>query len=261
MKPAQILKQKVASGSLTLGAFAGLHLWPGLIEVSMRAALDYLIIDLEHFTHGHENVADMCAIARMLDFPVLIRPPAADLNQLRLAADLGPCGIVIPYVETTADLDLVQDAIYLKPRGKRRPGGPGNRWLTGFNYEDWKTQVEDDFIVLPQIESKAGLANVDAIARHPITTSMAIGPYDLSADLGICWQPNHPTLVDAQKKIRAAARSAGKVMWAIGDPQQLIKWGFTFLCIETDPVGLMENTLAQITAQARASVRPPDRSD
>jgi 4-hydroxy-2-oxoheptanedioate aldolase len=255
MKAAQILKQKINSGTPTLGVLATFHLWPGLIEIAIRAGLDYLIIDLEHLTHSHEKVAQMCATARMLDFPILIRPPQADFTQVRLAGDLGPCGMLIPYVESVADLAVVQDAIYLKPRGRRRPGGPGNRWVTDLNYEGWKTQVEDDFIILPQIESKVGLANVEAIARHPLTTAMAIGPYDLSADLGVCWQPDRPELVEAWKRIRSAATAAGKGMWVIGDAAELIKQGFTFICMG-EPTAMMEGLLKQTVGHARSLKSP-----
>jgi 2-keto-3-deoxy-L-rhamnonate aldolase RhmA len=250
MKPAQILKEKVSSGSLTLGVLATFHIWPGLVELVIRAGLDYLIIDLEHFTHGLEKVADLCAIGRMMGFPILVRPPAAELTHVRLAADLGPCGLLVPYVESTADLDVVRDAIYLKPRGKRRPGGPGNRWVDDLNYKGWKTQVEQDFIVLPQIESKAGLAKADAIAAHPITSALAMGPYDLSADLGICWQPEHPDLIGAYERIRSSAEAAGKQAWAIGDPAEMMARGFTFLCVG-EPIMALEGLLTQLTANLR----------
>ncbi|MFP6644203.1 MAG: aldolase/citrate lyase family protein, partial [Candidatus Latescibacterota bacterium] len=76
--------------------------------------------------------------------------------------------------------------------GKTRPGGPGNYWEGDFRYETWKAGVEDDFIVLPQIESRAGLERLDKIAAHQITTAMAIGPYDLSMELGVGAQMDHP---------------------------------------------------------------------
>ena len=49
----------------------------------------------------------------------------------------------------------------MPPRRKRVPGGSGNYWVGDFRYETWKTGVEDDFIVLPQIESRAGLERLD----------------------------------------------------------------------------------------------------
>lgn len=256
MKAAKILRNKIASGQPTLGALCTFHFWPGLVEVAVRAGLDYLIIDLEHLTHSHEAVAEACATARLIDFPVLIRPPAAEMVPLRLAMDLGPCGLMVPYVEGAADMDTIRDAVWLKPRGKRRPGGPANRWVPEFHYETWKREVEDDFFVMPQIESRRGLDNVDAIAAHPVTTAMAIGPYDLSADLGVCWQPASPVLVDAIERVRAAARKVGKATWMIGDGAALRARGFTFLCI-AEPVMLLEGTLKSAAAAARACAAPP----
>jgi 2-keto-3-deoxy-L-rhamnonate aldolase RhmA len=100
MKAAKILKQKMDNKTLALGVLASFHFWPGMVELGMRAGLDYLIIDLEHLTFGAEAVAEACAIGRRADFPVLIRPAAAEFTPIRLAMDLGPCGLLIPYVES-----------------------------------------------------------------------------------------------------------------------------------------------------------------
>jgi 2-keto-3-deoxy-L-rhamnonate aldolase RhmA len=222
-----------------------------MVELSIRAGLDFMIIDLEHLTFSHETVAEACAIGRRADFPILIRPPAAEFTPMRLAMDLGPCGLLIPYVESAATLDLVREAVYMKPRGRRRPGGLGNFWVENYNYQTWKTEVEDDLIVLPQIESLVGLENVEPIARDPLTTAMAVGPYDLSADLGICWQPDHPKLMDALTRIQKVAASAGKTTWMIGDGARLMERGFKFFCI-AEPTMLMEGMLRDLTNRLRA---------
>ena len=36
----------------------------------------------------------------------------------------------------------MRDAIWLPPRGTRRPGGAGNHWVADFQYKTWKAQVE-----------------------------------------------------------------------------------------------------------------------
>ena len=251
MKSAALLKQKLAGTSPVLGALATFHFWPGLVELVMNAGLDYLIIDLEHLSHDAEKVADACAIGRRANFPVLVRPPAAEFTPMRLAMDLGPCGLLVPYVETPATMNVIRDAVWMKPRGRRRPGGPGNFWVSNVHYATWKTEFEDDLIILPQIESKVGLENADAIARDPLTTAIAIGPYDLSADLGVCWQPDDPLLVNAIARIRQAGRAAGKNMWMIGDGPSLIKQGFNFVCLG-EPVMLMASALDQLARRTRA---------
>jgi 2-keto-3-deoxy-L-rhamnonate aldolase RhmA len=250
LKSAQILRQKISSGQLTLGIIATMHFWLELIELARSAGLDYVIIDTEHTAWNDERVAQACAVARLIDFPVLIRPSETRARLVRMAADKGPCGFLLPYVENAAVLDEARDGLYMPPRGKRRPGGAGNRWVTDYNYASWRDVQENQWIVLPQIESMRGLENADEIARHELTTAMAVGPYDLSANLGVCWQPDHAKLQEAIEKIRSAGRAAGKPMWMIGDPKVLLQRGFTFLCI-AEPSALLEAALRQLAAELR----------
>ena len=249
MKAAAILKNKIASEKPVLGLLATFHLWPGMVEIAINAGLDYILIDSEHLTHDAAMVAEACAIGRRADFAVLLRPPSAEFTPVRLAMDLGPCGLLIPYVETAATLDEVQQAVYMKPRGRRRPGGLGNFWLKDYNYETWKREIEDDLIILPQIESKIGLENADAIARHPLTTYMAVGPFDLATDLGICWQPENPLLHSSIERVRAAGKAAGKNMWMIGSPPDLIRRGFNFICV-AEAAMLLQSTLKKTVSEA-----------
>lgn len=231
MKSAQILRGKIASNDVTLGLMATNHLWLELVEIVKNAGLDYLIIDEEHGHFDQELVVDVCSLGRLIDFPVLIRTHEAERSIVRRAADKGACGFVLPTVEDAATLDRVRDGLCLPPRGKRRPGGMGNRWVTDYNYETWRDQVEADFVVLPQIENLRGLANVEEIAAHELTTALAVGPYDLSASLGVCWQPDHPKLVEALETIRAAGLAVAKTTWMMGQAAQLIAQGFTLICI------------------------------
>lgn len=252
MEAARLLRQKIHSDEVTTGVLATFHFWPGLVEVAMNAGLDYLIIDLEHLTHDAEKVAEACAIGRRSNFPVLIRPPAAEFTPMRLAMDLGPCGLLVPYVESLDTMRAIEEAVFLKPRGRRRPGGPGNAWVNDYHYETWRTTVEDHLIILPQIESRAGLDQVEAIAAHPLTTAIAVGPYDLSADLGVCWKPDSPEMQEALGRIRAAGRSVGKNMWMIGDGAALAGQGYTFLCIG-EPVMMLQARLGELNAVTKTA--------
>ena len=46
MKAAKILRQKITDKTMALGVLSTFHFWPGLVELAMRAGLDYMIIDL-----------------------------------------------------------------------------------------------------------------------------------------------------------------------------------------------------------------------
>ena len=254
MRAARKLKAKVASGAITTGVLATDQLWPEMVEYLQRAGIDYLIADQEHGVHADDLVARVCALGRMTDFPVLIRPIDCHYSTIRQAIDRGPCGFLLPSVESAAALDQVRDSIYMPPRGRRRPGGPGNYWVGDFYYDTWKEEVEDDFIVLPQIETQTGLDNAEEIAAHQITTAVAIGPYDLSTDLGVCFHMDHPKLEAAVERIRRAGEKAGKTMWRIGDGPTLAQQGYHFLCIG-EPMGILQESLVQLN-QATQQAAP-----
>lgn len=252
MEPARKLREKVTRRELTTGILAIHHVWPELIEVCQRAGLDYLIVDMEHGPFAPEQVAEACATGRRLGFPVLLRPRANDYMSIRLAIDLGPVGFLLASVESAADLDEVRDGIYLPPRGRRRPGGLGNRWVSDLSAAAWRREVEDDFIVLPQIETRIGLQNAAEIAGHEITTALAVGPYDLSAELGVCGEMEAPALKQALETIRSAAKSAGKETWMIGDGAKLARDGWRFLCLG-EPTWILEEALRNKLASAAAA--------
>jgi 2-keto-3-deoxy-L-rhamnonate aldolase RhmA len=250
MQPAKELKAKVNRGELTTGPLVIDHLWPGLMDHVLRASMDYMIVCMEHSCHNTERVAEMCALGRLANFPVLVRPPKLDFSTISRTMDLGACGMLLPTVETPEQLDVVRDAIRVPPRGRRRPGGMGNRWINDMTAADWENDVEQDVIILPQIESQMGMNNLDAIVGHEVTTCAAIGPYDLSHDLGVGAQWDNPKYLAARDKIRAAAQRAGKVMWMIGDGPSLAKEGFTFICVG-EPSVILESAMTQIVKQTR----------
>jgi len=242
MQPAKRLRDKVSRGELTTGVLAIDHVWPDLVELSVRAGLDYLIVDMEHGPCSPETAAEVCAIGRRTNFPVLLRPRANAYTNIRHAIDIGPVGFLLACVESAADLDVVRDAIYLPPRGHRRPGGPSTRWVSAVFSSDWKGEVEDHFMILPQIETRRGLKNVAEIAGHEITTAVAVGPFDLSAELGVCGKMDDPVLKNALETIRAAARKAGKPSWMFGDGAQLARDGWRFICLG-EPTWMLEEAL------------------
>lgn len=250
MEAARILKRKIQAQTPTMGILITNHLWTELVELSIAAGLDYIIIDTEHGAFSPELIIEVCAIGRLLKFAVLIRPISHEINTIRKTIDMGACGLLIPTIQGAEDLDEVRQGIYMPPRGQRRPGGLGNRWVNNYSYATWKREVEDDLIILPQIETRRGLERLDEIAHHEITTAMAIGPYDLSADLGVCGESTGPKMEGAIKQIRLAAKTAGKNMWMIGDGPALAEQGFTFLCI-AEPTWLLQATLRSITEEVK----------
>ena len=144
----------------------------------------------------------------------------------------------------------------MPPRGRRRPGGMGNYWLGNYQYETWKSDFEDHFIVIPQIESLAGVKNAPSLAAHPFVTALGLGPYDLSADLGCCWDPENEEYQSAVVQVKTAADGAGKKVWAGADAPAMRARGFTFLWI-----GTTTSVLSGAIRQSIRNINDPGSAD
>ena len=238
-----------------------------VVELAILAGIDFMYATMEHGVHSDEQVMQMCTAARQLDWVVMIRPcidaysnGSAAAATLRKCMDMGCSGLVLPNVETLEDLDAIRDAIWLPPRGKRRPGGAGNYWVSDFQSETWRREVEDAFIVIPMIESLVGLENCEAIAKHEIVTFLDVGPYDLCLSLGLDYYAQgeqKAQLDDAVLRIRAAAEDAGKtLLGAHGDVTELIEQGYHFVMIG-EPTSLLKAALVQENARAKDKGRRP----
>jgi 2-keto-3-deoxy-L-rhamnonate aldolase RhmA len=242
-----------------IGLMATDQAWPFLVEICRNSGLDYLIIDREHGAFSDELVSHLCQVGRLMEFPVLVRAVSCEMSVVRRLVDLGPSGLLLPCVESTAELDQVQQAVQMPPRGKRRPGGMGNDWQSNYHYQTWKSDFEDHFIVIPQIESQAGVDQVAAIAAHPLVTAPGLGPYDLSADLGCCWDPEQPAFVQALAQVKAAADRVGKKVWAGTDAVALQKLGYTFLWIGT-VTSTLTHAISETVERIRGTVDATGRS-
>ena len=215
---------------------------------------------MEHGHHSDEQVAQMCAIARQLDWVLMIRPnvdryDSSAAQTLRKAMDLGCSGLVLPNIESAKDLDCVRDAIWLPPRGTRRPGGPANYWVPDFQYDTMRSLVEDNFLVLPMIESGRGVENIQEIAEHEVVTHLDIGPYDLCLSLGLDYYVKRPPEDDDLQKavdlVRAAAESCGKTLLGThGTTEELLEQGYHFLGVG-EPTALLRDALTAANDRAK----------
>lgn len=233
LRPAAELKAKLATDAPVIGMMATDQAWPFLVEICQKGGLDYLVVDREHGHFSDELVSHICQVGRLANFPVILRTVSCESSIIRRAMDQGPCGLLLPSVETTDEIDQVLECVMMPPRGRRRPGGMGNYWLRDYQYETWKSEFEEHFIVIPQIESQVGVENAAALAAHPAVTALGLGPYDLSADLGCCWDPENETYLSALAQVKVAADSAGKKLWVGTNAPVLREKGFTFLWIGT----------------------------
>jgi 2-keto-3-deoxy-L-rhamnonate aldolase RhmA len=87
--------------------------------------------------------------------------------------------------------------------------GLGNtdfRWVTTAEYIDF---INDELLVTAQIETKAAVENLEALARAPGIDVLFVGPEDLSISLGFPGQQQHVQVLETIQHILSTVQQMG----------------------------------------------------
>lgn len=232
------LKSKIAEHAPTLGSWITLA-HPAIAEIMARAGFDWLVIDLEHsvITIGEAEL-----LIRTIDaagVAPLVRLTSNHPDQIKRVMDAGAAGVVVPMVKSRSDAEAAVAAVHYPPRGSRGVGlARAQGYGTAFDaYRDW---LQREAIVIVQIEHIDAVNDLEAILTVDGVDGFIIGPYDLSASLGIPGQFSHPAVAGALDKIEQDARrldKPGGFHVVEPDPEALARHqinGYTFLAYSLD---------------------------
>src|ERR1700734_1481069 len=186
---------------------------PGCAEICAGAGFDWLLIDGEHAPNDVRSIlAQLQAVAPYPVHPI-VRPVSGDVQLIKQLLDIGAQTLLVPMVESAEQAKLLVSAMRYPPAGIRGVGAAlarASQWNRVTNYLH---QANDEMCLLVQVETRAGLENLDAIAAVEGVDGVFIGPSDLSAALGHLGKPGHPevqhAIEDAIRRIRSSGRAAG----------------------------------------------------
>lgn len=234
---------------------------PYTAEICAGAGYDWLLLDAEHAPNDIQTlVSQLQALAK---YPVhaIVRPPIGEAWMIKQILDIGAQTILVPMVETKEQAEAMVRAVRYPPHGVRGVGASLAR-ASGFNrIPDYLQTANDEVCLLLQIESRAGLANLDAIASTAGVDGVFIGPADLAADMGHLGKPGAPEVQQAVEAALERIQSHGKAAGILTADQTLarryIELGATFVGIGSD-VGLLSNTTYRLVADFRSGTLAAD---
>tara|TARA_B100000686_G_scaffold337412_1_gene408504 strand:+ start:262 stop:1023 length:762 start_codon:yes stop_codon:yes gene_type:complete len=205
-------KQKLDDGETVYGAFFRTP-DTSLIELQGYLGWDFLVLDGEHGTLQPRDVEDQCRACELRGITPIARATTNEQSIILRFMDTGVQGALIPFVNTADDAERAVQSIKYQPRGKRglagiRAADFGRTQSLG----DYVKQANEETLVIAQIETTEGLANLDAIVQTPDVDIIFIGPNDLANSLGHPGNIPHPDVQAAMDKIAAATLNAGKIL-------------------------------------------------
>ncbi len=167
------------------------------------AGVDCMLIDAEHSPVGIETLRRALAACRAADLPAIVRVPDAFYAFISRTLDAGADGIMVPRVESLAQVEIAVSSSKFPPVGRKGCGGPGI-FRPGESVSDFNRNR----VLFIQIESPAGIDLLpDMLGRYGgQIDGVIVGPADLSIALGIPLEFENPLLADEIRRLIGVCR-------------------------------------------------------
>ncbi|MCR5855724.1 4-hydroxy-2-oxoheptanedioate aldolase [Mesorhizobium sp. J428] len=252
--PENRFKRALTDGRAQIG------LWLGLAnaytaELCAGAGFDWLLIDGEHAPNSIPTMlAQIQAIQRGSSSQVVVRVPIGETWLIKQVLDLGAQTILVPMVETAEQARELVRAVRYPPNGVRGVGAALARASAFNRIGDYLQTADREVCLLVQVENRAGLEALDAIASVDGVDGVFVGPADLAADMGFLGRPGAPevqaAVEDALRRIQSHGKAAGILTSDQALARRYLEIGATFVAVGSD-VGLLVGATNALIKQFR----------
>lgn len=257
LPPRGALRQRVLAGEATLGAFLNLGSLPAA-ELVSRAGYDWVIVDLEHGMGTDADLHAQLLAVQLTATAGLVRVASAERLRVSRALDFGADGLMIPRLETAAEVNDTLRWMRYPPAGIRgvalpnRGGGYGE-----ITHGDLAATINPRLLGVFQVESLEAVGAADELAAIEGVDVLFVGPADLSHSMGIPGRLDEPAFIAALDAVVAACRahgkSAGVLLKDASGVAAARAQGFTFIGVGSDG-SFVTNGARQALAEARRAL-------
>lgn len=210
------VKRIMRQGGLALGTHVGGIADPQIVEIIGLAGFDAAFIDMEHTTFDLHDVQDCVMAAERAGITSLVRTPGFDPAFILRLLDLGAQGIQVPHVSDPETAREAVAAVRYPPEGERGMAAGSRAADFGrIPLVEHMAQSNREILLACMIEDMAAVERIEEIAAVPGVDLLAVGPSDLSRSLGVSGHPDHPRLIAAIDRIRAAVKKGAGARLAL----------------------------------------------
>ena len=200
------IKERIKNGEILKGAVINIA-HPTMIEVVCAAGADFLFLDFEHGLRDYNDIGQAIMTAELSKVPTLVRLGERSANLVERMLDGGATGFLFPHVETAEEAAELVSWCQYKPLGVRGSGfARASINHTGNEYDRCQ-QASKEVVCIMIIESLKGKENLSKILAVEGVTGVAIGPGDISMELGLNdWK--HPKVTQILDEMAAIVKSS-----------------------------------------------------
>lgn len=208
------LKENIHNGAKPVGTFVWDYSAPAVPMTLLQAGMDFVVLDNEHGHFSYETLLCMIQLAHSCGGDALVRAPGLTREAVQRYCDLGCDGLVFPMISTPRQASEAVRLSHYPPLGEKGMAfGKGNmRYRADGDGQSFIRQINQRLLLLCQIETVEGVANVEKILAVPGVDGVFIGPLDLSSAMNRLQQFEDAEFLETVARVMKAAKLAGKIV-------------------------------------------------
>lgn len=197
------IREKLRKKEVVIGSWMQL---PGTAsaEIMGQAGYDWIAIDLEHGNISVESIPSLCLALENGNTVPFARVAEINSKDIKQAIEGGVRGLIFPMVKNAQELEKAINFSFYPPFGERGVGFSRAN-LYGKNFTKHVDSISNDLVIIAQIEHIDSVNALDDILSVKRLDGIMIGPYDLSASMGLTADFEHPEFIAVIKKIKQKA--------------------------------------------------------
>ena len=235
-------KAAIAEGRRQIGFWLSLGS-PAVAELVAGAGYDWVMIDTEHAPNEVPDVIDQLRALEGGAATPVVRPAWNDPVLIKRLLDAGAPALLVPFVRNAEEAARAVAATRYPPHGIRGVATITRASRYG-RMADYARTAADELCVIVQLETRASLTELEAIAAVPGLDALFIGPSDLAADMGHLGEPGHPevqaAIADAVARCARTGKPLGTFAPLEADARRYLEMGMTFAAVGNDAVVLRQ---------------------
>jgi len=222
-------------------------------EIMGSAGYDWVAVDLEHGSIDIHQLPNLFRSLELGNTLPLARLAEGSSKECKRALDAGAAGVIAPMTRTAEQLRRLRDAACWPPKGARGVGFSRAN-LFGKRFQEYKEEANQPLLVA-MLEDAGALDNLEEILQVEGLDAVMVGPYDLSASLGVTGSFDAPEFVAAMKRISALSAQYGVPSGVhVVDPvveelEQRIQQGYRFIAYSLDAVFLNKSVTRPVPSR------------
>jgi 4-hydroxy-2-oxoheptanedioate aldolase len=207
------------------------------VEILAGSGFDWLLLDIEHSPNEVPMVYSQLQACMENVVQPVVRPPWNDFVVIKRLLDAGVQTLLIPTIQSAEEAKRAVAATRYPPAGIRGFASTSRSSRFG-RITDYHRRCETELCLLLQIETAAGLDNLEEISNVEGVDGIFIGPGDLSAALGYLGNQDNPRfqliVEDAIRRVKSCGRAPGILTSNEAFARRCLDLGALFVAIGSD---------------------------